>query len=78
MSTPNPCEFRKQSPFQKIGKLLVVCCFLVAAYYGYNAHKETEAAQANEASFKSNRNPVPDNATPSLKSAGEKGDTKPR
>jgi len=72
MSTPNPCEFRKQSPFQKIGKLLVVGCFLVAAYYGYNAHKETEAVKANEASVKSNSNPVPDNVIPSSKETAEK------
>lgn len=72
MSTPNPCEFRKQSSFQKIGKLLVVGCFLVAAYYGYNAHKETEAAQSHEVSVKSESVPVPDNLPPSPKETGDK------
>lgn len=75
MSIPNPCQVKKQSPFQIIGKMLVVGCFLVAAYYGYNAHKETAAtpAEGQNATLDSRSESV--TGPPSLKETAEKKKT---
>lgn len=56
--------------------MLVIGCFLVAIYYGFNSYKETEMIKAREQGVELYNNSEYDKALPFLKEAAEKGDKK--